>query len=32
MSKKARMSTPADDEEQALVRKHGRPLCDDMAM
>ena len=31
MSKKARMSTPADDEEQALVRKHGRPLCDDMA-
>ena len=31
MSKKARMSTPADDEEQALVRKHGRPMCDSMA-
>ena len=25
------MSTPADDEEQALVRKHGRPMCDSMA-
>ena len=31
MSKKARTSTPADDEEQALWWKHGRPLCDSMA-
>ena len=31
MSKKARMCNPADDEEQALVRKHGRPMCDSMA-
>ena len=31
MSKKARTSTPADDEKQALWLKHGRPLCDDMA-
>ena len=31
MSKKARTSTPADDEEQALWRKHGRLMCDSMA-
>ena len=31
MSKKARTSTPADDEKQALWLKHTRPLCDDMA-
>ena len=31
MSKKARTSTPAEDEEQALWRKHGRPMSDSMA-
>ena len=31
ISKKARTSTPADDEKQALWLKHSRPLCDDMA-
>ena len=31
MSKKARLSTPADIEEQALWGEHGRTLCDDMA-
>ena len=31
MSKKARTSTSADDEKQALWLKHTRPLCDDMA-
>ena len=31
MSKKARTSTPADDEKQALWQEHGRPMCDSMA-
>ena len=29
--KKARVSSPADDEKQALWLMHTRPLCDDMA-
>ena len=31
MSKKARVSTPADDEKPELWRKHGLTLYDDMA-
>ena len=31
MSKKQRVSTPANDEKQELGRKHGRILCDNMA-
>ena len=31
MSKKARTSTQADDEKQALWQEHGRPMCDEMA-